>query len=67
MCGKNLSTPADKLRWTEGIADTLNDKVWATEAYSELAGQMPPELTARFAQSRQSRAEMSFYGSVRRH
>ena len=67
LCGQHLTAPADKLRWAEGIADALNDKAWASEAYSELAGQMPAELTARFAQSRQSRADMNFYGSVRRH
>ena len=67
VCGQSLSSPVDKLRWTEGIADALNDKAWASEAYSELAGQMPAELSSRFAQSRQSRADLSFYGSVRRH
>jgi hypothetical protein len=67
VCGQSLSSPADKLRWTEGIADALNDKAWASEAYSELAGQMPAELSARFMQSRQSRADLNFYGSVRRH
>ena len=67
VCGKSLTAPADKLRWAEGIADALNDKAWASEAYSELAAQMPAELTARFMQSRQSRADMNFYGSVRRH
>jgi hypothetical protein len=67
VCGQGLSAPADKLRWAEGIADALNDKTWATQAYSELAGTMPTEMTARFVKSRQSRADMSFYGSVRRH
>lgn len=67
VCGENLTTPADKLRWAEGIADALNDKAWANEAYAHLAGQMPPEMTARFMQSRQSRADQNFYGSVRRH
>lgn len=67
VCGQSLSSPVDKLRWTEGIADALNDKAWASEAYSELAGQMPAELSSRFAQSRQSRADLNFYGSVRRH
>ena len=67
LCGQHLTAPADKLRWAEGIADTLNDKAWASEAYSELAVQMPAELTPRFVQSRRSRADMSFYGSVRRH
>jgi len=67
ICGQHLTAPADKLRWAEGIADTLNDKTWANEAYADLATQMPAELTARFAQSRQSRADKNFYGSVRRH
>lgn len=67
LCGQHLTTPADKLRWAEGIADSLNDKAWATEAYSELATQMPADLTPRFVQSRQSRADLNFFGSVRRH
>ena len=67
VCGQGLTAPADKLRWAEGIADALNDKAWATEAYAELAGQIPPEMAARFKQSRQSRADMNFYGAVRRH
>ncbi len=67
VCGQSLTSPVDKLRWAEGIADALNDRAWANEAYSELAGQMPAELSARFMQSRQSRADMNFYGSVRRH
>jgi len=67
VCGQSLSAPADKLRWAEGIADTLNDQAWANEAFSELAGQMPTEMAARFAQSRQSRADKNFYGAIRRH
>jgi hypothetical protein len=67
VCGQGLTSPVDKLRWAEGIADTLNDKAWATEAYAELAPKMPTELAARFAKSRQSRADLNFYGSKRRH
>ena len=67
LCGQHLTDPADKLRWAEGIADSLNDRAWASEAYSELASQMPAELSARFALSRRSRADLGFYGSVRRH
>jgi hypothetical protein len=66
-CGQSLSSPADKLRWAEGIADALNDRAWASEAYSALSGQIPAGMAARFTQSRQSRADMNFYGSVRRH
>jgi hypothetical protein len=64
-CGKHLSSPADKLRWAEGIADALNDKPWATEAYAQLAGQFAGD--ARFELSRRSRADLNYYGRVRRH
>jgi hypothetical protein len=67
VCGQNLSAPVEKLRWAEGIADALNDKAWASEAYSELAKSMPPELATRFAKSRQSRADLNFFGAKRRH
>jgi hypothetical protein len=66
-CGTHLSKPADKLRWAEGIADALNDKAWATEVYGQLAGQFSGADTARFELSRRSRADLNFYGSVRRH
>lgn len=64
-CGNHLDTPADKLRWAEGIVDALNDKPWATEAYAQLAGQFAGD--ARFELSRQSRADLGYYGRVRRH
>ncbi len=64
-CGDHLDTPADKLRWAEGIVDALNDKPWATEAYAQLAGQFAGD--ARFELSRRSRADLSYYGRVRRH
>ena len=66
-CGTHLKSPADKLRWAEGIADALNDKAWATEAYGQLAGQFSGADTARFELSRRSRADLSFYGATRRH
>ena len=34
-CGGHMKSPADKLRWAEGIADALNDKAWATEVYGQ--------------------------------
>jgi hypothetical protein len=66
-CGSHLKTPAEKLRWAEGIADALNDKDWATEVYAELAGQFSGSDAARFELSRRSRADLNFYGAVRRH
>ncbi|MGE5319489.1 MAG: hypothetical protein ACM3KD_04860 [Hyphomicrobiaceae bacterium] len=66
-CGAHLDKPADKLRWAEGIADALNDKAWATEAYGQIAGQFSGADAARFELSRRSRADLNFYGSVRRH
>lgn len=64
-CGKQLSQPADKLRWAEGIADALNDKAWASEVYDQLAGQFAGD--ARFELSRRSRADLNYFGTVRRH
>ncbi len=64
-CGNHLNTPADKLRWAEGIVDALNDKPWATEAYAQLAGQFAGD--ARFELSRRSRADLGYYGRIRRH
>jgi organic hydroperoxide reductase OsmC/OhrA len=64
-CGKALSNPADKLRWAEGIADALNDKGWASEAYAGLAGQFKGD--ARFDLSRRSRAAPNYFGAARRH
>jgi hypothetical protein len=66
-CGTHLRTPADKLRGAEGIADALNDKAWASEVYGQLAGQFSGTDAARFDLSRRSRADLNFYGSVRRH
>jgi hypothetical protein len=66
-CGTHLKAPADKLRWAEGIADALNDKVWATEVYGQLAGQFSGADTARFELSRRSRADLNYFGSTRRH
>lgn len=64
-CGNHLNTPTDKLRWAEGIVDALNDKPWAVEAYAQLAGQFAGD--ARFELSRRSRADLGYYGRVRRH
>mgnify|MGYP001419028176 CR=1 FL=1 len=64
-CGKQLSRPADQLRWAEGIADALNDKAWATEVYGQLAGQFAGD--ARFELSRRSRADLNYFGAKRRH
>jgi hypothetical protein len=66
-CGGHMKAPADKLRWAEGIADALNDKAWATEAYSSLAGQFTGSDAARFELSRRSRADLNYFGSARRH
>jgi hypothetical protein len=66
-CGGHMKAPADKLRWAEGIADALNDKTWATEAYSKLAGQFTGSDAARFELSRRSRADLNYFGSARRH
>ncbi len=66
-CGTHLSKPADKLRWAEGIADALNDKAWATEAYGQLAGQFSGADAARFELSRRSRADLNYFGATRRH
>jgi hypothetical protein len=66
-CGKQLSNPADKLRWAEGIADALNDKTWASEIYGQLAGQFSGADAARFELSRRSRADLNYFGAVRRH
>ncbi len=64
-CGSHLSKPADKLRWAEGIADALNDKAWATEAYGQLASQFTGD--ARFELSRRSRGDLNYFGAKRRH
>lgn len=64
-CGTHLSQPAERLRWAEGIADALNDKDWAAEAYGELASQFAGD--ARFELSRRSRADLNYFGLNRRH
>lgn len=66
-CGTHLTRPADKLRWAEGIADTLNDSSWAADAYKKLAGQFSGVEAERFDLSRRSRADLSYYGATRRH
>jgi hypothetical protein len=66
-CGAHLDKAADKLRWAEGIADALNDKTWATEAYGQLAGQFGGADAARFELSRRSRADLNYFGAKRRH
>ncbi len=66
-CGTHLSSPADKLRWAEGIADALNDKAWATEVYDQLAGKFSGTDAARFDLSRRSRADLNYFGANRRH
>jgi len=67
QCGEHMKSPADKLRWAEGIADALNDKPWATEVYGQIKGQFGGADAARFELSRRSRADLSFYGAARRH
>lgn len=64
-CGDHLSKPADKLRWAEGITDALNDKVWAADAYAQLAGQFGGD--SRFELSRRSHAGLGYFGAIRRH
>ncbi|MFN3751011.1 MAG: hypothetical protein ACK4SR_06535 [Thiobacillus sp.] len=64
-CGRHLQQPADKLRWAEGIADVLNDKAWAAEAYRELAGQFAGD--ARFELSRRVHVGPNYFGTARRH
>lgn len=64
-CGRQLQQPADKLRWAEGIADALNDKAWAAEAYRELAGQFAGD--ARFELSRRLHVGPNYFGTARRH
>lgn len=66
-CGAHMKSPADRLRWAEGIADALNDKPWATEVYGQLAGQFSGADAARFELSRRSRADLNYFGSSRRH
>lgn len=66
-CGTHLTKPADRLRWVEGIADALNDKSWAADAYGKLAGQFSGVDAARFDQSRRSRADLNYFGATRRH
>ena len=66
-CGTHLTKPADKLRWAEGIADALNDKSWAADAYRKLAGQFSGVDAARFDMSRRSRADLNYFGATRRH
>lgn len=66
-CGTHLSQPTDKLRWAEGIVDSLNDKSWASAVYGQLAGQFSGVEAARFDLSRRSRADLNYYGNTRRH
>ncbi|MEQ1662004.1 MAG: hypothetical protein ABL877_04860 [Thiobacillus sp.] len=66
-CGKHLIAPVDKLRWAEGIADTLNDKSWASEVYEQIKGQFGGAEAARFELSRRSRADLNYFGTTRRH
>ncbi len=66
-CGSHMKSPADKLRWAEGIADALNDKPWATEVYAQLASQFGGADAARFELSRRSRADLNYFGAKRRH
>ena len=65
-CSKNLTTPADKLRWVEGIDDGFRDKAWASQAYAEIATGFSGADKARFEQSRMSRVGDAFY-PYRRH
>lgn len=66
-CGNALTTPAEKLRWVEGISEVFRDHAWAAQAYAALEGQFTgAENKARFAQSRMSRIGDAFY-PYRRH
>ena len=60
-CGSALSSPADKLRWVEGIVDELRDKAWASEAYAAIESQFTGEARARFDVSRMNRVGDEFY------
>lgn len=60
-CGKALTSPADKLRWVEGISEGLRDNAWAAQAYGEMEGQFTGADKARFHQSRMSRVGDEFY------
>lgn len=65
-CRNNMTTPADKLRWVEGIDDGFRDKAWASQAYAEIADSFSGADKARFEQSRMSRVGDAFY-PYRRH
>ncbi|MHB1176371.1 MAG: hypothetical protein ACYCZJ_14720 [Sulfuriferula sp.] len=65
-CGQAQVTPADKLRWVEGITECFRDKAWAAQAYSEIDGQFTGADKIRFHQSRMSRVGDEFY-PYRRH
>ncbi len=60
-CGATLASPADKLRWAEGIVDELKDKAWASEAYAAIEGLFSGEARARFDISRMNRVGDEFY------
>jgi hypothetical protein len=65
-CGNNMTTPADKLRWVEGIDDGFRDKTWASQAYAAIAADFSGADQARFEQSRRSRVGNALY-PYRRH
>ncbi len=65
-CGKSMTTPADKLRWVEGIDDGFHDKVWASQAYAEIETGLSGTDRARLEQSRKSRVGNALY-PYRRH
>lgn len=60
-CAKALTSPADKLRWVEGISEGFRDNAWAAQAYAEIEGQFTGADKARFHQSRISRVGDEFY------
>ncbi len=60
-CGSALTSPADKLRWVEGITEGFRDNAWAAQVYGEMEGQFTGADQARFHQSRISRVGDEFY------
>ncbi len=59
--GSKLSSPKDKLSWTEGIVDLFDDKDWALKAYKEIASNFKTETDKElFEVSRKIRLEGKF-------
>lgn len=65
-CGKALTTPADKLRWVEGITELFRDQAWAAQTYAEIEGLFTGADRARFELSRMTRVGEEYY-PYRRH